>query len=62
MAILVARASISRATLNRIDKGDPNTSLGNYPMVLFSLGMVERLADVADPRTMTWDTSLKRNA
>jgi hypothetical protein len=37
-------------TLNRIEKGDPNTSLGNYATVLFSLGMVERLADVADVR------------
>jgi hypothetical protein len=50
VAILAERASISRMTLNRIEKGDPATSLGNYAAVLFSLGMIERLGDVADPR------------
>jgi transcriptional regulator with XRE-family HTH domain len=50
VAILAERASISRMTLNRIEKGDPAASLGNYATVLFALGMVNRLADVADPR------------
>ncbi|MCL4853482.1 MAG: hypothetical protein KJZ78_19175 [Bryobacteraceae bacterium] len=50
VAILAERASISRMTLNRIEKGDPNASLGNYATVLFVLGMVERLADIADAR------------
>jgi hypothetical protein len=50
VAILAERASISRTTLNRIEKGDPAASLGNYATVLFALGMVDRLADVADPR------------
>jgi hypothetical protein len=50
VAILAERASIGRMTLNRIEKGDPAASLGNYAAVLFSLGMVDRLADVADPR------------
>src|SRR5258708_16321630 len=50
VAILAERASISRMTLNRIEKGDPRVSLGAYATVLFALGMAERLADVADPR------------
>lgn len=50
VALLAERASISRTTLNRIEKGDPAASLGNYGTVLFVLGMVDRLADVADPR------------
>jgi DNA-binding XRE family transcriptional regulator len=50
VAILAERASISRTTLNRIEKGDPNAALGNYATVLFSLGMVDRLADIADVR------------
>ena len=50
VAILAQRASIGRTTLNRIEKGDPSASLGNYATVLFALGMVDRLADVADPR------------
>ncbi len=50
VAILAERASIGRMTLNRIERGDPRVSLGAYATVLFALGMVERLADVADPR------------
>jgi transcriptional regulator with XRE-family HTH domain len=50
VAILAERASISRMTLNRIEKGDPRVSVGSYGTVLFALGMAERLADVADPR------------
>jgi transcriptional regulator with XRE-family HTH domain len=50
VALLAERASISRMTLNRIENGDPAASLGNYAIVLFSLGMIDRLADVADPR------------
>jgi transcriptional regulator with XRE-family HTH domain len=50
VSILAERASMSRTTLNRIENGDPSASLGNYATVLFALGMVERLADAADPR------------
>jgi len=50
VSILAERASISRTTLNRIEKGDPSASLGNYATVLFALGMIERVADIADPR------------
>jgi transcriptional regulator with XRE-family HTH domain len=50
VAILAERASISRMTLNRVEKGDPRVSAGAYATVLFALGMAERLADVADPR------------
>ena len=50
VAILAERASISRMTLNKVEKGDPGVSLGTYATILFALGMVDRLADVADPR------------
>src|ERR1035441_6480077 len=50
VTILAERASISRMTLNKAEKGEPGVSLGTYATVLFSLGMVDRLADVADPR------------
>jgi len=50
VAILAERASISRTTLNRIEHGDPNASLGNYATVLFAMGMVDRLAEIADAR------------
>jgi hypothetical protein len=47
-AILAERASISRMTLFRIEKGDPTVSFGGYAAVLFCLGMIDRLADLAD--------------
>ena len=49
VAILAERASISRTTLNKIEKGDAGVAMGHYATVLFSLGMETRLADVADP-------------
>jgi len=50
VAILAERASISRMTLNKVEKGDPGVSVGTYATILFALGMADRLADVADPR------------
>src|ERR1019366_7404330 len=50
VAILAERASISRMTLNKVEKGEPGVSLGSYATVLFALGMADRLADVADAR------------
>jgi hypothetical protein len=50
VAILAQRASISRMTLNKVEKGHPGVSVGTYATVLFALGMVDRLAEVADPR------------
>ncbi|MGA3018428.1 MAG: hypothetical protein ABSF62_15010, partial [Bryobacteraceae bacterium] len=37
VAILAERASISRMTLNKMEKGNPGVSLGRYATVLFSL-------------------------
>jgi transcriptional regulator with XRE-family HTH domain len=50
VAILAQRASISRMTLNKVERGKPGVSAGTYATVLFTLGMADRLADVADPR------------
>jgi transcriptional regulator with XRE-family HTH domain len=50
MAILADRASISRVTLGKVEKGDPRVAVGTYAIILFALGMAARLADVADPR------------
>lgn len=49
VAILAERASISRMTLNKIEKGDAGVYIGNYATVLFALGLIERLGDLADP-------------
>ncbi len=48
--ITAERASISRTTLVKIEKGEPGVAIGNYAIVLFVLGMTDRLADLADPR------------
>lgn len=50
VAILAQRASISRTTLNKVEKGDAGVAMGNYAGVLFALGLVDRLGDLADPR------------
>ena len=50
VTIAAERASISRTTLVKIEKGDPGVALGIYATVLFVMGMVERLADLADPK------------
>jgi len=49
-AVLAERASISRTTLVKVEKGDPGVSLGIYAVVLFVLGLVDRLSEVADVR------------
>ena len=46
--ILAERASISRTTLNKIEKGEPGVAMGLYSTVLFVLGMVDRLANLSD--------------
>jgi transcriptional regulator with XRE-family HTH domain len=46
--ILAERASISRMTLNKIENGNAGVYVGNYATVLFALGLIGRLADVAD--------------
>lgn len=49
VAIMAQRASISRTTLGKVERGDPGASLGIYATVLFVLGMIGRLEDLADP-------------
>ncbi len=49
-ATLAKRVSISRMTLRKVEKGDPGVQLGIYATVLFVLGMIDRLAELADPR------------
>ncbi len=50
VAILAERASISRMTLHKIEKGDWGVAIGHYVTVLFALGMIDRVSDIADPR------------
>ena len=47
-AVLAERASISRATLSKAEKGHPGVAFGTYAKILFALGMLQRLSDLAD--------------
>lgn len=51
--IMAERASISRTTLSKVEKGDPGVSLGSYATVLFVLGMADRLGDLANVKNDT---------
>jgi hypothetical protein len=48
--IVAQRASISRTTLVKVEKGDPGVAIGSYATILFVLGMTDRLAELADPK------------
>lgn len=50
MAIVAQRASISKPTLIKIERGDPGVSIGSYATVLFVMGMAEKLAELVDPK------------
>ena len=49
MELMAQRAFISRNTVARVEKGDPGVSMGIYATVLFVLGMVDRVGNLADP-------------
>ena len=48
MALLAERAGVLPKTLSKIEHGDPSVSMGGYASVLFALGLIDRLKDVAD--------------
>lgn len=48
MAVVAERAFTSRSTLQRIEAGDTNVSIGIYAGVLQVLGMLEGLGSLAD--------------
>ena len=51
--MLAERVGISRPTLVKIERGDPGVSIGLYATALFSLGLVDRVSNLADVRTDT---------
>jgi DNA-binding XRE family transcriptional regulator len=53
LSIAAERASISRTTLIKIERGDAGVAMELYATVLFVLGLVDRLADLADPKSDT---------
>lgn len=46
-ALMAERVGVTRATLSRAEKGDNSVSIGVYASMLFVLGLIDRLAEVA---------------
>jgi len=50
VAVMANRASITRMTLYKIERGRPSVSVASYSTVLFILGMIDRFAEIADAK------------
>lgn len=48
MAVVAERAFTSRSTLQRVEAGDTNVSVGIYAGVLQALGLLDGLTQIAD--------------
>ena len=48
MAVIAERAFTSRATLQRVEAGDPSVSIGIYAAVLQALGLLDGIQEIAD--------------
>jgi transcriptional regulator with XRE-family HTH domain len=49
MAVVADRAFTSRATLQRVEAGDPSVGMGIYAAVMHTLGLLDHLGKAADP-------------
>ncbi|WP_179403834.1 helix-turn-helix domain-containing protein [Burkholderia guangdongensis] len=58
MAVIAERAFTSRATLQRVEAGDPSVSIGIYAAVLQALGLLDGLQEIADAARDTVGQSL----
>lgn len=48
MELVAERAGTTRATLYRIERGDPNVRIGTYMLALQALGLLKGFGDVKD--------------
>lgn len=48
MQLMADRAGISRNTLKKVEEGDPSVKGGVYICVLYFLGMLDKVKDIAD--------------
>lgn len=46
---MAERTFTSRATIGRVERGDPRVSMAVYASVLFALGLADHLVELADP-------------
>lgn len=59
ISLVAERARISPPTLARVERGDPAVSLGIYAAVLWVLGLLEPLGQLAAPATDTTGAGLE---
>lgn len=59
LEIVAERAFTTRQTVSRIEHGDSRVAMGTWATVLFALGMVDRLTDLAAPAHDTIGQSLE---
>ena len=50
-ATMAQRANISRTTLVKAEKGDPGVAMGTYAAILFALGMIDKLRELASAKS-----------
>lgn len=60
MAVVAERAFTSRSTLQKIEAGNPNVSMGIYAGVLQALGLLDGVSQVADISNDSVGQSLAR--
>jgi hypothetical protein len=49
VAIAAERASVSKTTWLKVEKGEPGVLAGTYAKALFVLGLVDKITQLADP-------------
>lgn len=48
--VMAQRTQVTRMTLYKLERGDPNVAVGTYATALFVLGMIDRFAEIAGAR------------
>lgn len=49
MALVEERAGITHVTLTKVEKGDASVSIGIYTKVMFVLGLIDNVYNLAEP-------------
>ena len=49
MALVEERAGITHVTLTKVEKGDAGVSIGIYTKVMFVLGLIDNVYNLAEP-------------
>ncbi len=49
MALIEERAGITHITLSKVEKGDAGVSIGIYAKVMFVLGLIDNIYNLAEP-------------